>query len=60
MELSLTANQALELKGVQLANNQQKVDGQASLQLLEAAAVDVVVSPSSPGPAVGNIINTTA
>lgn len=60
MELSLTKQQALEVSGLQMANNQQKIDGQASLQLLEAAAVDIVINPSSPGPAVGNTINTTA
>lgn len=60
MELSMTSQQALEVKGVQMANGQQKAVGQASLQLLEAAAVENVVGISSPSAAVGNNINTTA
>lgn len=60
MEISLSSQQALELKGVQMANNQQKLVGQASLQLLEAAAVSTTVSNAAPSAAVGNNINTTA
>lgn len=60
MELSMTSQQALEVKGVQMANGQQKAVGQASLHLLESAAVENVVGTSSPSAAVGNNINTTA
>lgn len=60
MEISMSGQQALELKGVQMANNQQKAVGQASLQLLDAAAVTSVVSKSTPSASVGNNINTTA
>ncbi|MBA3988754.1 hypothetical protein [Aliidiomarina maris] len=60
MEVSMNSQQALELKGVQMANNQQKLVGQASLQLLQSAAVEMTVSPSTPSAAVGQNINTTA
>lgn len=60
MEISMSSQQALELKGLQMANNQQKVQGQASLQLLEAAAVQTVVSKATPSAGIGNNINTTA
>lgn len=60
MEVSMNSQQALELKGVQMANNQQKLEGQASLQLLDAANVENTVSKSSPSASVGNHINTTA
>lgn len=60
MEVSMNSQQALELKGVQMANNQQKLVGQASLQLLDAAAVSTAVTNAAPSAAVGNNINTTA
>lgn len=60
MEVSMNSQQALDLKGVQMANNQQKADGQATLQLLEAANVETSVGNAAPSAAVGNNINTTA
>lgn len=47
---------ALNVKSVQMANNQQKQDGQAVLELLEAA--QSVAAPSTSG--VGSAINTYA
>lgn len=60
MEVSMNSHEALELKGVQMANNQQKLVGQASLQLLDAAAVQTTVSNATPSASIGNNINTTA
>ncbi|MCC5878461.1 MAG: hypothetical protein JJU03_00995 [Idiomarina sp.] len=60
MEVSMNSQQALEVKGVQMANNQQKAEGQASLQLLDAAAVTTTMSKATPSASVGNNINTTA
>ncbi|RUO24106.1 hypothetical protein CWE09_13260 [Aliidiomarina minuta] len=60
MEVSMNGQQALEIKGLQMASNQQKADGQATLQLLEAAAVETSVGNAAPSAAVGNNINTTA
>lgn len=60
MDVSMNSQQALDLKGLQMANNQQKADGQATLQLLEAANVETTISNAAPSAAVGNNINTTA
>lgn len=49
---------SLELKGYQLAKNQQEAEGQQTLQLLESAAG--VSSSSSSNPALGSNVNTFA
>lgn len=49
-------NYALQVKSAQLANNQQKQEGQAVLQLLESAAAVPAPSTSSSG----SVINTYA
>ncbi|WP_218311647.1 hypothetical protein [Alteromonas antoniana] len=53
-----TSGASLELASLKLAKNQQKQEGQATLQLLESAA-DVPKSTSA-NPAVGANINTYA
>jgi hypothetical protein len=45
----------LQIKSAQMANNQQKQEGQAVLQLLEAAA-----PTSAPSGSAGSMINTYA
>jgi hypothetical protein len=51
------ASATLEIKSLQLAKSQQKVEGQATLQLLEAAEVPKVTSAN---PAVGRNVDTFA
>ncbi|MDT0593370.1 hypothetical protein [Glaciecola petra] len=53
---STSLNYALQVKSAQLANNQQKQEGQAVLQLLESAAAVPAPSTSSSG----SLINTYA
>lgn len=60
MDVSMNSQQALDVKGLQMANNQQKADGQATMKLLEAANVETTISNAAPSAAVGNNINTTA
>ncbi|WP_297817555.1 hypothetical protein [uncultured Paraglaciecola sp.] len=52
---SSSVSSTLEIKSLQLAKSQQKIEGQATLELLEAAA-----SPktSSSNPSIGSNINT--
>ncbi|MBE1300970.1 MAG: hypothetical protein GJ680_13810 [Alteromonadaceae bacterium] len=52
-----TSGASLELKGLQLSKDQQKVEGEQTLQLLESA--DVPKSSSS-NPALGGNIDTYA
>jgi hypothetical protein len=47
----------LEMKSLQLAKSQQKIEGQATLQLLESAAG---VPQSSANPGLGSVVNTFA
>jgi hypothetical protein len=49
---------SLEIKALQLAKSQQEIEGQGTLQLLEAAA-DVPKS-SSANPGLGSVIDTFA
>ena len=51
------ASSTLEIKSLQLAKSQQKVEGQATLELLDAAAAP---KPSSANPAMGSNIDTFA
>lgn len=53
-----TSGASLELASLKLAKNQQKQEGQATLQLLDSAAD--VPKPSSANPAVGANIDTYA
>ena len=53
-----TSGASLELASLKLAKNQQKQEGQATLQLLESAA-DVPKSTSA-NPAIGANVNTYA
>ncbi|MEP1447926.1 MAG: hypothetical protein ABJK37_17625 [Paraglaciecola sp.] len=52
-----SVNSTLEIKSLQLAKSQQKVEGQATLDLIEAAAAPKV---SSANPAIGSNIDTFA
>ncbi|MEP0176835.1 MAG: hypothetical protein ABJH28_01390 [Paraglaciecola sp.] len=51
------ASSSLEIKSLQLAKSQQKVEGQATLELLEAAETPKVTSAN---PAIGSNIDTFA
>lgn len=61
MDISGASNSSvsstLEIKSLQLAKSQQKVEGQATLDLIEAAAAPKV---SSANPAIGSNIDTFA
>ncbi|MFQ3218839.1 MAG: hypothetical protein ACI8R9_000548 [Paraglaciecola sp.] len=50
-----TSGATLEIKALQLAKFQQKVDGQATLQLLESATD---VPTTSANPALGSVVDT--
>ena len=52
---SSSASSTLEIKSLQLAKSQQKIEGQATLELLEAATAP---KPSSSNSAVGSYIDT--
>jgi hypothetical protein len=52
-----SASSTLEIKSLQLAKSQQKIEGQATLELLEAAQAP---KTSSANPALGSNINTYA
>ena len=54
---SASASSTLELKSLQLAKSQQKVEGQATLELLESAEAP---KTSSANPAIGSSIDTFA
>ena len=55
MDISGATSSTLEIKSLQLAKSQQKIEGQATLELLEAA---VAPKTSSANPAIGSNINT--
>ncbi|MFT6991285.1 MAG: hypothetical protein ACJASL_003272 [Paraglaciecola sp.] len=55
MDISGASSSTLEIKSLQLAKSQQKIEGQATLELLEAAAAP---KTSSANPAIGSNINT--
>lgn len=52
-----SVSSTLEIKSLQLAKSQQKVEGQATLDLLEAAEAP---KPSSANPAIGSHVDTFA
>ncbi len=52
---SASVSSALEIKSLQLAKSQQQVEGQATIELLEAAAAPKV---SAGDPAIGSNIDT--
>ena len=52
-----SVSSTLEIKSLQLAKSQQKIEGQATIELLEAAAAPKV---SSANPALGSNIDTFA
>lgn len=60
MEITPTGSQSMELVSLQLAKNQQKAEGAATLQLLESAAQSGPKQSSTPGASIGTNINTTA
>ncbi|XOV79712.1 MAG: hypothetical protein ACFHVJ_01855 [Aestuariibacter sp.] len=53
-----TSDASVNLRGLQLAKNQQEAEGQQTLQLLDSAAG--VPSSSSANPALGSTIDTFA
>ena len=57
MDISGATSSTLEIKSLQLAKSQQKIEGQATLELLEAAAAPKFTSAN---PAIGSNINTFA
>ncbi|MGS2719230.1 hypothetical protein [Paraglaciecola aestuariivivens] len=52
-----SGNSTLEIKSLQLAKSQQKIEGQATIELIEAAAAPKVTSAN---PAIGSNIDTYA
>lgn len=52
-----TSGATLDIKSLQLAKSQQKIEGQATLQLLESAA-DVPKASANPG--LGSVVDTFA
>ncbi|MCC5854281.1 MAG: hypothetical protein JJU10_01180 [Idiomarina sp.] len=59
MEIASQGPKTLELVSLQLAKGKQEADGAATLELLESAAQSAP-QQSTPGAAIGSIINTTA
>jgi hypothetical protein len=57
MDISGATSSTLEIKSLQLAKSQQKIEGQATLELLDAAAAP---KSTSANPAIGSNINTFA
>ncbi|MFT5839914.1 MAG: hypothetical protein ACI9UT_002425 [Flavobacteriales bacterium] len=57
MDISGATSSTLEIKSLQLAKSQQKIEGQATLELLDAAAAPKTTSAN---PAIGSNINTFA
>ncbi len=60
MEISSDGPKSLELVSLQLAKGQQNAEGAATLQLLESAAQSGPKQSSTPGAAIGSMINTSA
>lgn len=60
MEIASQGPKQLELISLQMAKGQMQQEGAATLELLDSAAQSAPQQSSTPGAAVGSIINTTA